>query len=204
MLYFFEVDDEEMLKRMYRFRYDIVCEELGFFDKERYPDKMESDEYDEFADHFVAVDKDFNIAATIRYIHHSPIGYPTPKHLKIYPDIKELIEVLKQDKIAEISRVFIDKKYRNMSDTKYIMENFVKRRIYFKMRDYGVDLSYAAIEKRFRRLLKMYRIHFEPIGDLQEGYGSARYPTILHTKIVEKYNPHLKELYERRRWYLKN
>ncbi len=203
MLYFFEVIDENMMDRIYRFRYDIVCEELGFFDKSLYPDQKERDEYDQYSTHYVALDDECNIAATTRLIHHSPIGYPTPKHLDIYPEVKNLLDTYKKERIGEISRVFVAKKHRNMADTKRIISNFVVGKIYPKTKELGIEYLYAAMEKRFIRLTRMLHIRFDTIGPLQSGYGSPRYPCLLSIKRLERDNPMLIENYKRRVKWLK-
>ncbi len=201
MFYFFEVVDENMLERIYRFRYEILCEELGFFDKKRYPDKKEIDEYDQYATHFVALDEDCTIVATTRLIHHSPLGYPTPKHLQIYPDLKKLLDTYKRDKLSEISRVFIAKKHRNMHDSRYILSHFVIEKIYPVVKDLGIEYCYSAMEKPFIRLVKMLGVRYDIIGPLQEGYGSPRYPCLLSIARLERDNPTLLEKYKKRvRW----
>ncbi len=201
MFYFFEVLDENMLERVYRFRYDIVCEELGFFEKNEL--KKESDKYDRFSSHFVALDDNCNIVATTRLIHNSPIGYPTEEHLKINEPIKMLLDTYKRDKLSELSRVFIAKKHRNMSDTKHIINNFIVEKVYPKVKDLGIEYCYSAMEKKFIRLLSMFGIHFEIIGPLQSGYGSPRYPCLLSIARLEKDFPQIRERYERRNLWLK-
>ena len=201
MFYFFEVEDERFLERIYRFRYEIVCEELGFFDKNKYPDKLEYDEYDNYANQFVALDENMEIAATMRFIHHSPIGYPALKHLRLYPHFQALIEQYKKEKISEISRVFIHKKYRNFSDTRTIIKRFITEQTYFIAKEYGIEYGFAAIEGRFLRLLRKFNLNFEPVGEEQSGYGSPRFPCVLPTMRLERDNPHLVEKYYKRRWF---
>jgi len=124
MIRFFEVLDEGFLEDIFRFRYDVVVDELGFFDPNEYEGKKERDEWDEYATHFVALDSDCNIVATTRIIHHCPFDYPTERYMQIDPAIKSLLD-LKRDALCEISRLFIAKDYRNMHDTKIIIDGFV-------------------------------------------------------------------------------
>ncbi len=202
MFYFFEVMDENMMERIYRFRYDIVCEELGFFDKERYPDQKERDEYDRYSTHFVALDEECQIVATTRLIHHSPIGYPTEEHLQIYPEVKALLDTFKKEKLSEISRVFIAKKHRNMYDSKLIISNFIVGKIYPVVKDLGIEYCYSAMEKRFIRFTRMLGVRYDIIGPLQEGYGSPRYPCLLSIARLERDNPMLLENYKKRvQWF---
>ncbi len=199
--YFFEATDPDIMQKIYRFRYEIVCEELGFFDAHLYPEKLETDLYDNYASHFVVFNEECEIAATIRLIHHSPIGYPTPQHLRIYPHVQYFLQNYKKEKLSEISRVFLAKKHRNMADTKAIIRGFFSDMVYSKMCELDIEYAYAAMEKRFVRLLKMFHIHFDIIGDEQKGYGSPRHPCIIFKDRIAKDNPEVVEKLMRREWY---
>ena len=192
---YFAIEDEETLRKVYGFRYEILCEELGFFEKN--PQRLEQDPYDKYADQFLVL-KECQIAATMRLIHHSPIGYPALFHLNIYPRYRYLLE---EEHICEVSRVLIAKEYRNFKNAKEIIKHFITEQVYIRGKEYGVEWIVAAIEKRFWRLLRSFNVHFEPIGDIQSGYGSPRFPALLPLQRLESDNPHLKELYEKRRWY---
>jgi len=57
---YFEVilaDTEESKKAHYSIRYQVYCEEMGFENKDNFPDQMEHDEYDDSSVHFIVRDK---------------------------------------------------------------------------------------------------------------------------------------------------
>ncbi len=197
MFYIFEVEDEHMMERLYRFRYEILCEELEFFPKNS--EKREVDKYDSFAKHLVALNEKCEIVACARLIYNSPLGYPTQEHLRINPEIENLLFLYKQQQLGEVSRILLHKKYRNMHDTKYILEHLVKEKIYFLAKEIGMEYAFTAMEKSFIRLMKMLKVHLQIIGPRQEGYGSPRYPCLLSIKIIERENPMLLERYLKRR-----
>ncbi|BCD62030.1 hypothetical protein NitYY0826_C0898 [Nitratiruptor sp. YY08-26] len=196
MFYFFEVDDENIMEKIYRFRYEILCEELEFFPKNS--KRIEFDKYDPYAKHLVAMNDNCEIVATARLIHHSPIGYPTQEHLEINPDVKNLLMTYKREKLGEVSRILLHKNYRNMHDTKYILEHFVKEKIYFMAKEMGMEYAFTAMEKSFIRLMKMVKVHLQIIGPKQNGYGSPRYPCLISTSLIERENPMLLQRYKKR------
>ena len=201
MIRFFEVLDEGFLEDIFRFRYDVVVDELGFFDPNEYEGKKERDEWDEYATHFVALDSDCNIVATTRIIHHCPFDYPTERYMQIDPAIKSLLD-LKRDALCEISRLFIAKDYRNMHDTKIIIDGFIKQHTYFTMKRFDLEYAYSAIERRFKRLLRMFHVRFDVIGPEQRGYGSPRFPCLLSRERLGRDNPNIVEYYEKKRLWL--
>ena len=101
--------------------------------------------------------------------------------MKIDDNIKNSFD---RNHLGEISRIFIAKKYRNFKDTKYIVESF-KKFLYSDMKKNDIRYSYGALEKSFFRLLKIYKMRYEIIGELQE-YGGKRYPCILYTSYFRK------------------
>lgn len=57
---YFEVilaDTEESKKAHYSIRYQVYCEEMGFENKDDFPEQMEHDEYDDRSVHFIVRDK---------------------------------------------------------------------------------------------------------------------------------------------------
>ncbi len=187
MFRFFRVSENEpILTRIYRFRCEILCDELGYFKKEDYPDGLEIDPYDAYSIQYAALDSQGELAATVRLILKSPIGYPTENHMEIDDNI---IKELDREKLGEISRIFIKKEYRTIKSSKYIMRNFIKM-IYEDMKLNGIEYTYGALEKSFFRLLRIYKMRYIVIGKLQE-YGGLRYPCILYTRDLEADNPEL-------------
>ena len=76
-------DDPDLLLETYRLRYAVYCKETKFLEHEKYPDKIEKDEYDEHSIHFAALDDRGDIVGTLRLIRPSDktvsIGKPLSK-----------------------------------------------------------------------------------------------------------------------------
>lgn len=188
---FVEVKNQELLDKVYRFRYKTWCVETKVLDADDYPDQCESDKYDAYADHFAVLDEEANVAATVRLIHHSPIGYPTENYL----DFDKSKYRFEREGLGELSRIFIDPKYRNMKDTKVIIQGLIKELIYFKIRDHGIVDCYGALESGFNKLLNIFKVPYITIGEAKMYYGGLRHPSIMHTRDLELKNPGLKEEY---------
>jgi N-acyl-L-homoserine lactone synthetase len=178
------VDNKELLYEYYKFRYKIMHYELGHLKENK--NEIDIDEYDKYSIHFVALDKNKNICATTRLIINSPIEYPTPKYMNINLDLK----TSNGPKFAELSRVFIDKKVRNLENSKLIMYKFIAMMYPFLITS-NINFIYAALEKKFIRLLHIIHIHFDIIGEGGDFYG-FRYPCITTIKGLSGKNPFIK------------
>ena len=183
---FLEVTDREMIEDVFKFRYQVISETKIFHDyfiDNNFTDNKESDMYDDYSAHFVALNSENNICATVRLIYNSPLGYPT-ENCMVFDNTS-----FDRDKLGEISRIFIDKKYRDMKNTKIIIEN-LKKLLCSKMLKLGIKYSYGALEPRFIRLLDMYKMHYEIIGEKQlHGKMGLRYPAIMYTNQLLSDNP---------------
>jgi len=172
-----EVTDEEMLKKVFAFRYKVLLDIFPEYIKAgNFKDELEYDKYDAYSLHFVALDKQDNICGNIRLVYNSPIGYPTENHANF--DKSQF----QRDKLGELSKIFIDAKCRNMKTSKAIINSF-KEPVYKKLKEFGIEYTYGSLEENFLRLLKIYGLDYHPVGSLQkvELFGE-RYPCILYTK----------------------
>jgi len=176
-----EVTDEEMLKKVFAFRYKIILESRPEYIKAgNFKNKLESDKYDAYSLHFVVLDKEDNICGNIRLVYNSPIGYPTENNANFDKSQFE------KDKLGEFSRIFINKKCRSMKTSKVIINSF-KETVYKKLKEFGIEYTYGLLEENFLRLLKIYGLDFHPIGPLQKvGLIGERYPCVLYTKEVRE------------------
>jgi len=189
---FLEVTNCDMLEKVFAFRYKVLLEIYPEYIKNScFKDSKEHDKYDQYSFNFAALDEDGEVCATVRLIHNSPVGYPTENGMIFNKDMFE------RDKLAEMSRIFIDTKHRNMKNTKIIIEQ-IKKMLYFKMLDLGIEYSYGSLETSFLRLLKIYKICYTTIGEGQvHGYFGLRYPCILYTKQIKIDNPELFKLWKK-------
>jgi len=183
-----EVKDPEMIKEIYRFRYHIACEEDDIFDKSRFPDGLETDEYDKYSIQYIVLDDKKKIAACLRLIHDSDIGYPVLNSLKVDPDEESKLSSYK--KCGEISRIFINKNYRGMKSTGLIMDLFIKK-VGKRMDDMGLVFTYGALEESFLRLLNIMKMPYKKIGPFQLYGNRLRAPCIMFTDELLELNKEL-------------
>ncbi len=189
---FLEVTDCDMLEKVFAFRYKIFLEMFPeYLQTYSLPDKKERDKYDPYSIHFAALDENNEVCATIRLIHNSPLGYPTENGM-VFDKNK-----FDKDKLGEMSRIFIGDKYRNIKTTKIIMQG-LKKLMYFKMMELGIEYAYGSTEKSFLRLLRIYKIPYHSIGEEQEhGYFGSRLPSVLYTEQLGNDNPELIEMWKK-------
>ena len=189
---FLEVNDSELLEKVFAFRYKVFLEIYPeYLKKSGFTDDKEYDKYDPYSTHFVALDENNEVCATIRLIYNSPLGYPTENNMTFDRDMFE------RDKLGEMSRIFIDTKHRNIKTTNIIMQG-LKKLMYVKLMSLGIEYTYGTLEKSFLRLLKIYKMNYSTITKEQmyENIG-LRYPSVLHTKQLGIDNPELIELWEK-------
>lgn len=190
---FVEVKDDGLKERLFAFRYKVFLEIYPEYLKNiGFTDNMEFDKYDPYSTHFVALNDYDEICASVRLIFNSPIGYPTENSMVFNR------ERFERDKLAEMSRIFVDAKYRNIKTTKVIIQE-VKKFMYIKMMTLGIEYSYGSLEESFLRLLRIYKMNYHVIGEKQihDQFGT-RYPCILYTKELGTDNPELIKLWEER------
>ena len=127
------LSNEKELKEAYKLRYKVYCEEWGFEDPAKYPDRQETDEFDRNAVHFAAIDDTGKAVGAVRLILFSPDGFPLEKHCEINNDSQGI----NHENVAEISRLVISRAYRKRTEDKYIYGPDEERRDID-----GCDLSY--------------------------------------------------------------
>lgn len=180
----------EHLFETFRLRYQVYCLERSFLSADDYPLAFEQDEYDACSEHFSAIDRQGELAGSVRLVRHSPeLGYPFQAHCPISPDF----ELPPPDQAQEISRLVVSKAYRRRREDNWIgisegdapvPEEIAAKRgghpiivlgLYRAMFAYsranGVRYWYAAMERSLARLLGRYGFDFVPIGPEVDYYG---------------------------------
>ncbi len=142
---------------------------------------------DPFSDHFVALDRDGEVAAYIRMIYSNPYGFPMTKHMRVYREY----EAIDEKRVAEPSRIFLRADCRGMKSTLYILDTFLKAFVYPKAKEHNIEYLYGSLQKNFLRLLRLIGMNYKIIGEEQE-YGGKRYPTLLTIEELEKDRPDLR------------
>jgi N-acyl amino acid synthase of PEP-CTERM/exosortase system len=62
------VTERALIEETFRMRYRMFCEELCEFDSKDYPDGMETDDYDRYAEHYVVYSRGGDIMGSFRLI----------------------------------------------------------------------------------------------------------------------------------------
>jgi N-acyl-L-homoserine lactone synthetase len=184
---FLHVTNKEILDKVHRFRYKVMHEELGWIDSNS--NGKETDAYDEHCDQFAILNCDGEICCTVRLIHSSPIGYPTERFL----DLNESKYQFDRSKLAEMSRIFIDPKHRNMRETKIFLIALAKSLVYEKMKEHGIEYCYGMMEQKFIKLVNMFKIPYVAIDELKQDYDKWKHPSMMLVKELEKLNPQLEK-----------
>jgi len=184
---FIHVTDEEILDKVFRFRYKIMHGELALIQTSEC--EKETDAYDQYSDQFAILNSAGEICCTMRLIHHSPIGYPTERFL----DLTRPEYSFERDKLSEMSRIFIDPKHRNMHETKIFISSIVKSLAYEKIREHGIEYCYGMLEEKFLRLVNMFKIPYQSISGPEHDFNKQKYPSMLHVKELETLNPQLEK-----------
>ena len=184
---FLNVTNKELLEKVYRFRYEVMHHELEIIDKNK--EEIERDIYDDYSDQFVILNCEGDICCTMRLIHNSPVGYPTEDFL----DLNKPEYQFDRSKLAEMSRIFIDPRYRNMRETRIFISNMVKSLAYEKIKEYGIEYCYGSMEPKFIKLVNMFKIPYHPIGKVAYYAKRMRCPSMLYVKDLEKENPQIEK-----------
>lgn len=189
---FVHVKNKEILDKIHRFRYRVY-EEMGWMDASPDgKDGIETDIYDNYCNQFAILNANGEICCTMRLIYNSPVGYPTEEYLA--PN--QIPQQLDRSKLAEMSRIFIDPRYRNMRETRIFIISIVKSLAYEKIKEHGIEYCYGLLEPSFIKLVNIFKIPYEPICDLKQVYNKLKYPSILSVKDLEKLNPQLEKYWE--------
>lgn len=167
--YIQKTTSEKELEEEYRLRYQVYCEEYGYLDKEKFPDKQEHDEYDEFSDHFVMRDKNHEIAALVRVIRNSSHGFPLEKHFS--PNID--ISTIERSRLVEISRLIVAKKYRKQRLLLFLLKGLY----HFAIHE-NVSHAYSIMDEKLYPLLIKLKVPFKIIGE-KSFYQGETFPCVV-------------------------
>lgn len=164
-----------MLEDIQRLRYDVYCLEEEFEDHSRFPDRRERDEYDPYAVHLAATDERGHVAATLRLVLESPLGFPLERRAeRLFPEFW----CLPRDRTAEISRLIVARDHRHLAHDRFeyppaLFALF--RRMYEESLDLGLEHWLALMEKKLWRLLRRFGFAFHEIGE-PTSYGGEVIP----------------------------
>lgn len=164
------VENEAELIGAQKVRHEVFCRDMGVFGGIR-PDSLESDEYDEHSDHFIAL-RDGLVIGTLRLIRHAPD--------KAFPG--ELLSPLPANfdrhKTVEISRGSLLKEYRGLLGVTLKVIDCA----YEFCKQEEIRHIFALANDHMYALYKKMRMPFEFVGEpvIYQGYES--FPLVMAVK----------------------
>ncbi len=190
---FYTTVDPDELEELYQLRYRVYCQEFRYLNAADYPEFQEKDKYDKQSVHFVLRDSYGEIAATLRLISNSPLGFPLENNFRTDLEIPNK----NRDKFVEVSRFIVAKKYR-----KKLIILALLRGIYSYLRENSISHVYAVLDDTLIKTLIKMGFPFRKIGPTS-AYQGLTAPYIMDvTEMVEnmqKVNPRLLS-YAARAW----
>lgn len=174
------------LDQVFRFRHQVFCRELRFWDPADYSDGRERDDYDRQALHYAMYDAAGNIASALRLIVRGP--YPLEEHCELYADAPDLALM----SVAEISRVAVAGRYRRpkgpaaergqtpvelghgAGDRRAELVIGLYKAMLLDSIDLGLTHWMAAMERSLYRVLRGLGCEFVPMGPEVDYSGPVR------------------------------
>ena len=189
-------DDTELIKKIFRLRYQVYCLECGFLKAEDYPDGIETDEYDAQSIHFAAINDDNEVVGAARLVLEGSLPFPLEKYC---PDVAPEKLNINRSQCAEISRLVISKELRRRKfDDLYYepqtednifrgpnenprqgkrekpMAFDIYRTIYAESVNRGIKYWYTLMEKSLYLLLRIHGFQFDSVGEEVDCYGKVK------------------------------
>ena len=214
-------DTEELRKEVYRIRYDVYCEELGWEDASAHTDGMESDNYDQWSRHCLLLHKpSSSFAGCVRLVRATPDtdhpSIPLEEHCREALD-PELLDIrsLPRNSFGEISRLAIRAEFRRRPGEKETpggtgkeppkLHPSQRRRfphialgLYLGAASIGLGEGlegvFAMMEPRLARHLRLTGIRFQQVGKVMEYHGPRAPFYIDRAGLFSNLRPELLEL----------
>lgn len=184
--------DRVMIESAYELRYQVYCEECKFLDKDAYPERRETDEYDEESAHFYSYNLRRELVGYVRLVPPDVEGrFPWQNYCRPFDDGYALPP---PGQSAEISRLMVRRDYRRrrgdllsgvnvggndgsgrpIEDRRHEAPQILLslyRQMYQHSRRVGIRYWYAAMEQSLSRSLKFFGFNAHQIGPETDYFG---------------------------------
>lgn len=184
-------------QKAYHLRYQVYCEEFGFKNPADYDEQLETDIFDEKAEHVILIHKATGLTVgCLRLVFAdpglNPIGLPIQHYCHNAVDPR-LFDFTQQEscRYAEVSRLAVHQAFRRRTNEKMTpsavgktdFESLSKEREFPHIplsmflaasalgETHGLDYVVVMMEPRLARLLKLCGIHFQAIGNVIDYHG---------------------------------
>jgi len=163
---------DEIFHKVATMRYRVYCEEMGFLEKDKYPKKLETDEYDGESIH-IAVLIGRRLAGYARVILPHDGTLPIFEHFEV-PQEKNM------ETSCEVSRFMISKLYRQKTETRREIFRLLAEEILKVVKEQGVKNIYAVVEDWLLNSLRKRGYDFEVVGKASSEYmNTVNRPVLL-------------------------
>lgn len=164
------VDTAAELKEIHRLRYDVYCEYLRSLPPENYPERMESDFFDDRAVHFAAYDRD-RLCGALRLIPDGKSGFLMEENFVLPSD-------LDRARTFELSRLIGRKRH----------DVLVSEKLFAAAYCYSLERGYrywiGAWEAHLKRFYAMRGWNFIPLGEVTEYHNTHVVPVLLDLRTI--------------------
>ncbi len=213
-------DTDALRAEVFRIRYEVYCEELGWEDPAHCPDGQEVDEYDGHALHSLLLHKPSNsYAGCVRLVHvpaepaDSQLPFESACRGRLYDDV---YGPLARDRrvVGEISRLAVRERFRRRENERHHPEGQVPERngrtdprrktppiamgLYLAAACSGLQAGkegvFALMEPRLARRLRTYGLHFRQVGDGIEHRGTRAPFYISRDDLYGRISPRVRGL----------
>ncbi len=216
-------DTEALRNKVYQIRYNVYCNELGWEDKNQFPDGIERDEFDSTSKHCLLLHRGTdNFAGCVRLVlannNQNEPAIPLQLHCSDTLEPEKLnIEKLPRSSFGEISRLAIISQFRKRPAESKTPDGIGKQLFEMKQDERrrfphialglylgaasvglssGLDGVFAMMEPRLARHLKLVGIHFQQVGTVMDFHGPRAPFYITRAGLFDKLRPELAELLE--------
>lgn len=170
-------EDKNILDKIYRFRYNMYCIKYKFLDPENYPDQKEIDEYDTHSVHLAVIDNFDNIIGTARLIKNIKTSLPTEKEY----NLKEVVDKIRSNGIAEISRLVIDDKYKKT----FVFFDLIKT-LYKYSRKHDINYWLCSVEEWLYNYIKSFFGEIKLLSKQKFIFNTWNYPCLIDIEEFQK------------------
>ena len=177
-------DEDRLMRQIFNLRYQVYTLERSFLPSDRYPHKLEIDDFDNQSVHFAALNDFDQVLGSVRMILDQPKMIPVKKYC---PEVSLESECLSQN-VAEISRLVISKKSRHILKENSISEEEIVlglcRAMYDECLLKEITHTYALMERTLWHLLRRYGFQFQCLGHEVDVFGPVK-PYVCDVSAIE-------------------
>ena len=178
------LEEKYLMKQIFELRYQVYTVERSFLPSEKYPDKLETDDFDEQSAHFAALNEEGRVLGAVRMIFTRPQMIPVKKYC---PGVS-FDSICLTHNAAEISRLVMSKKSRQVLRDEGVSEEEIViglcQAMYNECVEEGVTHTFALMEKTLWQLLRRYGFQFHCLGREVDVFGPVK-PYVCDVASIE-------------------